>query len=84
MTADDIIRELDRCRDRAELVALLAPLRLPANLDEFDRGRLSTAVVEAASRFGNGGPHKESRDETQHPRRCCALPQKEAKSIRSL
>jgi hypothetical protein len=50
MTIDAVIATLNEISDRAELVAFLAPLRLPTNLDEFDRGRLSTAVVEAASR----------------------------------
>jgi hypothetical protein len=49
MTIDAVIAELSAINNRAELVAFLAPLRLPADLDEFDRGRLSTAVVAAAS-----------------------------------
>jgi hypothetical protein len=50
MTIDAVIAELNKIGDRAELIAFLAPLRLPTNLDEFDRGRLSAAVVAAASR----------------------------------
>lgn len=50
MTIDAVIAALNRINDRAELVAFMAPLRLPANLDDFERGRLTAAFVAAASR----------------------------------
>lgn len=50
MTAADIIDALDSTQDRAELVALLAPLRVPTNVDDFDRGQLATALVRAVGR----------------------------------
>jgi hypothetical protein len=50
MTIDAVIAELNAINDRAELVAFLTPLRLPANLDDFERGALSAALMRAASR----------------------------------
>lgn len=53
-TIDDIIAALDGINDRAELLALLAPLRLPTGLPEQDRARLTDALVAAASRCWKG------------------------------
>jgi hypothetical protein len=50
MTADDIIALLDVTKDRAELLALLAPLRLPEGVSDFDRGRITAALTRAAAR----------------------------------
>jgi hypothetical protein len=49
MTIDAVIA-LNRINDRTELVAFLAPLRLRANLDDFERGALSAALMRAATR----------------------------------
>jgi hypothetical protein len=53
-TADEIIAILDAINDRAELIAFLAPLRVPNNADDFERARLTSAVVRAASRCWKG------------------------------
>jgi hypothetical protein len=53
-TADEIIDALDAINDRAELVAFLAPLRVPNNADDFERARLTGAVVAGASRCWKG------------------------------
>jgi hypothetical protein len=50
MTIDAVIAALNRINDRTELVAFLAPLRLRANLDDFERGALSAALMRAATR----------------------------------
>jgi hypothetical protein len=50
LAADDLIAMLDATHDRAELIALLLPMRLPDSLDDLDRARLTSAIVAAASR----------------------------------
>jgi hypothetical protein len=50
MSADDIIAALDAVNDRAELLALLAPLRVPDNADNFTRARLTNALIRASVR----------------------------------
>jgi hypothetical protein len=54
MTAADIIAMLDAAKDRAELIALLAPLRVPENADPFDRANLTSALIRAATRCWKG------------------------------
>jgi hypothetical protein len=54
MTANDIIAALDTTRDRAELLALLAPLRLSVDLPDDDRARVTEALIAAASRCWRG------------------------------
>jgi hypothetical protein len=54
MTADDIINALESINDRAELIAFMTPLRVPDNADDFERARLTSAVVAAASRCWKG------------------------------
>jgi hypothetical protein len=49
MTADDIIAMLDATKDRAELLGLLAPMRLPESVSDFDRGRITAALTRAAA-----------------------------------
>jgi hypothetical protein len=53
-TADDVIDALNGITDRAELIALLTPLRMPRGLNEHDRARVTSAVVAAASRCWRG------------------------------
>jgi hypothetical protein len=50
MSPDDIISALDAAKDRAELTALLASLRLPDGTNDLDRGRVTSALIAAASR----------------------------------
>jgi hypothetical protein len=54
MTVDKLVAELDGINDRAELLALLAPLRLPTNLSAQERARVTIALVVAASRCWRG------------------------------
>jgi len=54
MSLDDIIAVLDATNDRAELIAFLTPLRLPTGLPDFDRARLSKALMAATSRVWRG------------------------------
>jgi len=54
MTVDELVAELNGINGRAELLALLAPLRLPANLPEQERARVTIALVVAASRCWRG------------------------------
>jgi hypothetical protein len=50
MTVDELIAVLDAVGERAELVAFLAPLRVPDHVTNSDRARLTSAVIRAASR----------------------------------
>ena len=50
MTIDAVIVTLNSINDRAELVAFLAPLKVPHGESDLDRARLTTAVISAASR----------------------------------
>jgi hypothetical protein len=52
-TADDVIDALD-ITDRAELIALLTPMRMPRGLSEQDKARVTAAVVAAAGRCWKG------------------------------
>jgi hypothetical protein len=50
VTIDAVIDELNAINDRGELIAFLAPLRLPTNLDGPERARVTAALIAAASR----------------------------------
>jgi hypothetical protein len=50
MTVDEIIATFATIHDRAALVAFLTPVRLPTDLPEHDRTRLTSALVAVASR----------------------------------
>jgi hypothetical protein len=54
MTIDAVVAELAKIDDRAELIAFLSPLRLPTGLPEFERARLTAALMAAASRVWKG------------------------------
>jgi hypothetical protein len=54
MTVDEIIATFATIHDRAALVAFLTPLRLPLDLPEHDRTRVTNALVAAASRCWRG------------------------------
>jgi hypothetical protein len=50
MCADNIVAMLDDTKDRAELLALLAPLRLPPDLSNNERSKITIALISAATR----------------------------------
>jgi len=54
MSVDEVIGAFEAIDNRAELVAFLAPLRMPDGLDEDDRARLTSALVAAATRVWKG------------------------------
>jgi len=54
MTTDDLVTLLDTTKDRAELLALLAPLRLSLDIPDEDKARVTEALIAAASRCWKG------------------------------
>jgi hypothetical protein len=54
MKGDEIIATFAAIHDRAALLAFLAPLRIPRDLPEAERARLTDALVAAASRCWKG------------------------------
>jgi hypothetical protein len=54
MSVAEIVAVLESIDDRAELIALLTPLRMPTGLPEFERARLTAALMAAASRVWKG------------------------------
>jgi hypothetical protein len=54
MSVTEIVAVLESIDDRAELIAFLSPLRLPTGLPEFERARLTAALMAAASRVWKG------------------------------
>jgi len=54
MTVDEILAMFATIHDRAALVAFLAPLRLSKDLSDFDRARVTRALIDAASRCWKG------------------------------
>jgi hypothetical protein len=48
--ANDIIAALDAAKTSAELVELLARLRLPDDADDYERGRVCSALIAVATR----------------------------------
>jgi len=53
MTTDELIATF-ASNDRAALIAFLTPLRLSKDLSEFDRERVTRALIDAASRCWKG------------------------------
>jgi hypothetical protein len=47
---DDIVALLDTTTDRAELIALLAPMRVPHALPKSECARLTAALMRATAR----------------------------------
>jgi hypothetical protein len=47
---DALIADLNAIDDRASLLAFMAPLRCPDNLGEFERARLTSALIRASVR----------------------------------
>jgi hypothetical protein len=55
MTVDELIATFaTTIHDRAALIAFLAPLRLPPNLSEQEKARVTVALLTAASRCWRG------------------------------
>ena len=54
MTTDDLVTLLDTTKNRAELLALLAPLRLTLDIPDEDKARVTEALIAAASRCWKG------------------------------
>jgi len=54
MTTDDLVTLLDTTKNRAELLALLAPLRLSLDIPDEDKARVTEALIAAASRCWKG------------------------------
>jgi hypothetical protein len=50
MSVDELSATFATINDRAELIAFLAPLRLPHGLSEHERARLSEALLAATAR----------------------------------
>jgi hypothetical protein len=51
---DELIEAFGKIADRAELAALMAPLRLPYDLPESQRARITDALIAAAARCWRG------------------------------
>jgi len=49
-SVDEIIDLFNSIHSRVELLAFLAPFKMPHGLDDFDKARLASALVAAASR----------------------------------
>jgi hypothetical protein len=54
MSVDELVATFAAIHDRAELIALLAPLRLSAALPDDDRARVTEALIAATSRCWKG------------------------------
>jgi hypothetical protein len=54
MNLDEVVAVLASINDRTAVVAFLTPLRLPVDLPEHDKARLTDALVAAASRCWKG------------------------------
>jgi hypothetical protein len=54
MTTDDLVAEFDKINDKIELIALLAPLRLPEGLGEPQKRKITNALIRAAARCWRG------------------------------
>jgi hypothetical protein len=54
MTIDELVMLLNDVSDRGELLALMAPLRLSLDIPDEDKGRVTEALIAAASRGWKG------------------------------
>jgi hypothetical protein len=50
VTTDELVAAFASISDRAALIAFLAPLRLSKDLSEFERARVTRALIAAAAR----------------------------------
>jgi hypothetical protein len=48
--AADLCKEFEKVKDRAELIALLAPLRLPKDVSESEKLQIGNALIRATWR----------------------------------
>jgi|SRR6516162_622522 len=55
MNVDELVATFATINDRAALIAFLAPLRLPPNLSEQEKARVTAALLVAAGRCWKGG-----------------------------
>lgn len=69
MTIDELVATFASINDRAALIALLTPLRLSKDLSEFDRERVTRALIDAASRCWKCGGFRLSREATRRRER---------------
>jgi len=58
MNVDELVATFATINDRAALIAFLAPLRLPPNLSEQEKARVTAALLVAAGRCWKGGLSK--------------------------
>src|SRR5262249_61679996 len=70
MNVDELVATFASISDRASLIAFLAPLRLPPNLSEQEKARVTVALLTAASRCWRGGGFGRRRGgaRRRHPR----------------
>jgi len=54
MHVDDVVAIFASINDRAALITFLAPLRLSKDLSDFDRARVTRALIAAAARCWKG------------------------------
>jgi hypothetical protein len=54
MSVDDLVVEFDKVNDKVELIALLAPLRLPEGLGEPQKQKITNALIRATARCWKG------------------------------
>jgi hypothetical protein len=54
VTVNELVTIFASINDRAELIAFLAPLRLPHDLSDNDKSRITHALIGAASRCWRG------------------------------
>ena len=54
MTTDELIATFASINDRAALIAFLAPLRLSKDLSDFDRARVTCALIDVTARCWKG------------------------------
>jgi len=54
MTVDELVATFATINDRAELLVLLAPLRLSLDVPDSEKARVTEALIAAASRCWQG------------------------------
>ena len=54
MTIDELIATFASINDRAALIAFLTPLRLSKDLSDFDRARVTCALIDVTARCLKG------------------------------
>ena len=54
MTIDELIATFASINDRVALIAFLMPLRLSKDLSDFDRARVTCALIDVTARCWKG------------------------------